>query len=473
MVKLSSYGKSVFEVLPSGFFNLLAGGSNQEIYSECLLLIYDQFEREISYRVDRRQIREVLSNYLYDKQVSLTLDDETQKNYSDLANEIIRKMIRKNIGWLEEETDDATLEKAVYMTENGLALAEFLYSLQRPEKEEYSAYIIQIYNTLMNREPWKEHPYINGIKSISQAARALSKSLKKLSTYIRKIIERMILEESFESLTDHLIEYFDGGFVKEYARLTKQQNVYRYRGTIRSELDRICEDEDLMMRMRRECAKEEELGEQGSEEYLDDLFRQTRRFLFDDYEKIMKDLKHKINIYLQVGIGRARFLRNREIDEKNYVERTIRIISQEYSELSMRGLLPEELCPLFTLDRNEFIDTQSIRFPGRDKSILKATQADTEELTDEMLEAARAQQEREAFNPYEKELMRQYLEKCLDGRRQINAEELPVSKKTELMATLSAVAYAKENGFGIEVRDGYLETNGLLLRRFIIRKEEL
>ena len=64
--------ENIFQVLPSGFFNLLAGGSNQEIYSECLLLIYDQFEREISYRVERRQIREVLSSFLYDQQIIVT-----------------------------------------------------------------------------------------------------------------------------------------------------------------------------------------------------------------------------------------------------------------------------------------------------------------------------------------------------------------------------------------------------------------
>ena len=49
--------RKIFQILPNGFFNLLAGGSNQEIYSECLLLIYEQFEREISFRVDRKQIR--------------------------------------------------------------------------------------------------------------------------------------------------------------------------------------------------------------------------------------------------------------------------------------------------------------------------------------------------------------------------------------------------------------------------------
>jgi len=463
--------RRIFQILPSGFFNLLAGGSNQEIYSECLLLIYEQFEREISYRVDRKQIRDVLASYLYDQNISLDLEDEEQKNYSDLANAIIRKMSSKNIGWLEEETDDATLEKAVYMTENGLALAEFLLSVQIPEKEEYSAYIIQIYNTLMNPDQWKEHPYINGLKSISAQAKALSKSLKKLSTYIRKIIERMIVEETFETLTDNLIEYFDGNFVKEYARLTKQQNVYRYRGIIHGKLEQIKENTVLMESMIEECSKEEEISLEDAREQMDELFASTNRFLFDDYEKIMKDIKHKINVYLQVGIGRARFLRNREIDEKNYVERTIKILAQELSDLSNRDLLPQELMPLFAFDRNEFIDLASIRYPGKEKAIVKVTTQEVEELTDDAREMARRQQEKEAFNPYSKELMKRFIENCMNGKGKISAEELPIRKKEDLMAVLSAVAYAKDNGYSIEVQDGYLEANGLLLHRFLIENE--
>lgn len=463
--------RRIFQILPSGFFNLLAGGSNQEIYSECLLLIYEQFEREISYRVDRKQIRDVLASYLYDQNISLDLEDEEQKNYSDLANAIIRKMSSKNIGWLEEETDDATLEKAVYMTENGLALAEFLLSVQMPEKEEYSAYIIHIYNTLMNLDQWKEHPYINGLKSISAQAKALSKSLKKLSTYIRKIIERMIVEETFETLTDNLIEYFDGNFVKEYARLTKQQNVYRYRGIIHGKLEQIKENTVLMESMIEECSKEEEISLEDAREQMDELFASTNRFLFDDYEKIMKDIKHKINVYLQVGIGRARFLRNREIDEKNYVERTIKILAQELSDLSNRDLLPQELMPLFAFDRNEFIDFASIRYPGKEKAIVKVTTQEVEELTDDAREMARRQQEKEAFNPYSKELMKRFIENCMNGKGKISAEELPIRKKEDLMAVLSAVAYAKDNGYSIEVQDGYLEANGLLLHRFLIENE--
>lgn len=461
---------SVFNTLPSGFFNLLAGGSNQEIYSACILLIYDRFEQEISYRMDRKRIRDVLSAWFYEQQIDLSFEEEEQKSYSDLANAVIRKMIQPNIGWLEEETDDATLEKAVYMTENGLALAEFLRGVQKPQQEEYSAYIIQIYHTLRNPDLWEEHPYINGIRSISQYARSLSKSLKKLSTYIRRIIERMILEETFESLTDNLIEYFDGGFVREFARLTRQQNVYRYRGVIRAELERIRMDAALMSRMREECAAEESCTDAEAQELLYELFLSTNNFLFDEYERIMKDIKHKINVYLQVGIGRARFLRNRDIDEKNDVERTIRYISQELNDLDAQDLLPDELLPLFSFERNEYIETDSIRYPEKGRAISKVTRQDLEELTEDALETTRAQLEKEAFNPYSKERMKVFLEQCMGDSTQIMAEQLPVIEKDDLMAVLSAVAYGNENGFAVMPGDGYVETNGMLLRRFTVRK---
>ena len=464
--------KGLFQILPNGFFNLLASGSNQEIYSECLLLIHDQFEREISYRVDRKQIRDVLSSFLYDHQVSLLIEDEELRDYNDLANMIIRKMTSKSIGWLEEETDDNTLEKAVYMTEHGLALAEFLQSVRKPEKEEYSSYIIQIYHTLSDQDMWKEHPYVNGVKNIYRASKALSKSLKSLSTYIRKIIERMIIEESFESLTENLIGYFDGSFVREYARLTKQQNVYRYRGVIRKELEKIRENNELMNRVILECGAEERVSNSEAEELIDEQFSMIRRFLFDDYERIMKDIKHKINVYLQVGIGRARFLRKREIDDKNYVERTIRYISQELSDLGNRDCLPEELTPLFSFDRNEYIDTESIRYPGKDKTIVKVTEQKTEILTDEMIRRAKEEQEREAFNPYAKERMKRFIEQYMQGRKSVGIDMLPIKEKEDMLSVLSAAAYAKENGFRLELQEGYLETNGMLLHLFQFIKEE-
>ena len=106
----------------------------------------------------------------------------------ELASAILRKFCSQNVGWLEEKDDEATYEKQILMTERGILLAEFQAQLKKPEKEEYSGYIFNLYNTLRNTEQWAEHPYVNGMKSIYQNARFLSKSLKRLSTFIRKMI---------------------------------------------------------------------------------------------------------------------------------------------------------------------------------------------------------------------------------------------------------------------------------------------
>lgn len=67
------------------------------------------------------------------------------------------------MGWLEEENDEATYEKQILMTERGILLAVFLTQLKKPEKEEYSGYIFNIYNALQNAEQWADHVFLYSI----------------------------------------------------------------------------------------------------------------------------------------------------------------------------------------------------------------------------------------------------------------------------------------------------------------------
>ncbi|MCM1057854.1 MAG: DUF5716 family protein [Firmicutes bacterium] len=466
---------NVFDIIPAGFFNYLASNSNQRLYAECLTLIYRQYEREISYRIPRNQIRDSLAIYLLENHVSLDAEQETGpiKTHGELASAILRKLCSKNVGWLEEENDEATYEKQILMTERGILLAEFLAQLKKPEKEEYSGYIFDIYNTLRNEEQWAEHPYVNGLKRIYQNARYLSKSLKRLSTFIRKVIEKMVNEETLESLTENLLEYFDGSFIREYSRLTKQQNIHIYRGYIKARLDEMKEDTALLERLTLECRTEEELEEAEAGEQVEDMILASRRFLTEDYDRIMKVIKHKINVYLQVAIGRARFLRNREIDERGNIEQTIRYIVEEMRELDWKEGLPEKMYSLFTFGTQEFIDRSSLRYPRKQRAVRQAAAAELQEMTPEDIESSRRAQEKEAYNPYSKDRMKEYLLRCMGEREILAAEDMPFQDKEDLLAALSSVVYAEENGFEVIPAEGYLETNRLLIRRFeVVRREE-
>lgn len=463
----------VFKMVPPGFFNNLASGSNQRIYADCIQLIYKEYEREISYRIPRNRIRDSLAIYFLEHHVELSNEDYSgDKTSNDMAAAVLRKFLSRETGWLDEEIDDATYEKQIVMTENGIALAEFLNQLEKPEKEEFSSYIYNIYNTLNNPEQWRDNPYVNGIKNINKNARQLSKALKKLSTFIRTIIEKMVQEKTLESLTENILEYCEGNFIREYSRLTKQQNIHIYRMFIRSKLEGMITDESVFESIVEDCVREEGLEYGEAQDAVLDMIQATKRFLVEDYDQIMRDIKHKINVYLQIAVGRARFIRNREHDIRGNVERTMRYIMEELTDLSMKDNLPEEMNALFTMDRHEFLDEGSIRYPRKNQTIKEPVMTEIEEMTEEALQAAKEAQQREAYNPYSSDLMKLYLEKKMGDSRSIVSEELPLNSKNDMLANLSSIAYAKDNGFDIEVLDGYYEANDMILRRFKITREE-
>ena len=468
-----SINKNLFDALPIGFFNCLASGSSNRIYSDCLLLIYHEYDREITYRIARSRIRDALAIYLLENHIDY-LDDEmtTDRNYNQLANSVIRKFCSKEVGWLEEDTDDATYEKHIMMTEQGVFLAEFLQKMMKPEWEEFSSYIFNIYNILQNPDQWEPDIYVNALRSVYRNAKQLSGALKRLATFIKKIIERMVREESLESLTENVLEYCEGDFIREYARLTKQQNIHMYRSFIRSKLEAMQNRQELFEGLVAGCAKEEELEHIEAENKVLDMIQTILQFFSVDYDQIMRDIKHKITVYLQLAIGRARFIRNRSRDIRGNVEQTIRILTEEMDNLGWKDELPEEMNPLFDLESNEFLDLESIRYPRKNQRIAKASQVEVEEMTEEDIERARLAHEREAENPYSKEKMKSYVEHVMGNRTEVSSDDLPLESKNELLSALSAVAYGRENGFEIRVEDGYMEMQQMLIRRFTIEKEE-
>lgn len=465
--------KNLFDVIPAGFFNYLASNSSHRIYADCLQVIYDEYDREISYRISKSRVRDAVANYLFENHVRLEDEQISEnRNYNDMANAVLRKLSDKDVGWLTEEADDMTYEKHIVMTEAGIRLAEFLAELKKPEKEEFAGYIYTIYNTLQNDDMWKSNPYIDVLLQVNRNARMLSKALKRLSTFIRKIIERMVNEETFESLTENIIEYCEGSFIKEYTRLTKQQNIHMYRGSIREKLERLQSDPDVFDMLVIGCVYEDDISENEAEDKVLSLIQTTKRFLTDDYDRIMKDIKHKINVYLDVAVGRMRFIYNRGTDIRSSVEKTVKYIIEEMQDIGMKEDMPQDMSGLFLLDRNEFIDMASLRYPRKQQRIKKAMVVEIEEMTDEQIEEAKRAQQREAFNPYSREKMKAYVEHLMGDREYIDSTNIPIISKNDILANLSAVAYSGENGYIVEPKDGYIETGQMLLRNFTIRKEK-
>lgn len=399
----------------------------------------------------------------------LSDNDMSNKSYQDISSDFLRRFTGKDVGWLEEEFDETTFEKYIIITEQGVMLAELLMRFERPEREELSSYMYNIYNTLLNQEQWNGDPYVGALKNVYKNAKSLSKSLKKMSTYIRKTIEKLMKEISYESLTENIIAYCDGDFIKEYARLTKpQNNIHIYRGKIITMLEQMQNDDEMYELIIIGCVNEEDIEEWEAWEKTDLMFNTIKKFLKDDYLRIIGDIKHKLNLYIIMALGRLRFLKNHEVDMRGHVERTLKYMLDAMTEAGLKEDLPDEMEEMIRLNQNKFIDVQSIRMPQNRKRVRRRSVTEIETLTEEDLYNFKKVYEKEAKNPYSKKITRQYLKTLLGNRHELSSDEVPLETREDLLMILSAVAYAEENGFKIEIEEGYFETGEMVLRSFRI-----
>lgn len=448
---------NVFDSIPDEFFNCLASSSNHRAYAGCLGSIYEQYNSAVSFRMPRADIRDSLSIYLLQNHIELKEDGtEDLSAGNDQANFIIRKFI--NAGYIEEETDDTTFEKYIVMTDNGIALAEFLEKLSKPRRPEYSNYILNIYNRLKYQtNEQKNEPYSLILRPAFEDAKALSSSLKKLSTSIKKIIETMLHEGSLASLTENIISYCDGDFIREYSRLVKQQNIHLYRNSITQELEHLrAESFDLIVK---NLMNEEKVEVDEAEARISEMIDSTKNFLHDDYNKIMEDIKQKINTYIRIAIARERMLRNKGFDLKGCVEQAVRFLVQN------ADVNYEDFKNLFRIQKNEFIDTSSLYIPRKTSSLNQNTENEYYELSDEAKEKQAALLQKEADNPFSKDKMKNYFEKFPESSQD------SLESKNNMLSTLAALTYAKENGWNIISYDEYIQNNDFKMRKWEATKK--
>lgn len=460
---------NVFDIIPSDFFNCLAGKSDKRGYSACLELIYNQYDKEISYRLERSYLRDILAAFLLENHIDFTEEDKSNTAGNDEANIVLRKFI--SVGWLEEEQDDTTFEKFIVMTDNGIALAEFLQKLKKPATPEFSSYILNIYNRFNSKEyEAKQELYNFILKPTFTDAKALSSSLKKLSTSIKKIIEKMNHEGSLESLTENIISYCDGDFIKEYSRLVHQQNIHIYRNFITRKLEEMKQSEYFSLLCSEVIAEEKAhkimISNMEAEDRILEMIDSTKKFLHDDYNKIMDEIKQKINTYIHIAIARERMLRNKGLDIRGVVEQTLRILISSEDSI-------ENIGSLFNIQRFEYVDQSSLMYPHKSQQILHNTVSEYFELSAEELEKQKYILEQESHNPYSKDEMKKYMDELFNQsiNQIIDNNTFDYSKKEDILKALAAVSYAKENGYLIETDGTYIETENFVTKHWRARKK--
>lgn len=462
--------RSVFDVIPADFFTILGRRNpNRAVYSELLLKIYGLFEDEISYRIGREIVRDTIAAFLLENHIEIQEEDSAvspgESDWNGNANFIIRRFV--GAGWLEEETDDSTLEKTIVMTENGISLAQFVERLKNPVRSEFSVSIYNIYNTLEHWNQGEQNPYKLILTPVYDEARRLSSALKQLATSIKKIIEGMLREGSLVSLTENIIKYCDGDFIKEYSRLVQQQNIHLYREKISRRLEEL-KGIGYSGRLAQSVMDEEGCSQAAAEDKVLRMLDSTSRFLHEDYNKIMKRIKDQINAYIKIAVARERILRNKGRDNRGNVEETVRYLVRNFEEDKLNEI-DEEIQYLFHIHDYEFVDCSSLHYPQKKQSILTNIEAEVVEMSAEERELQKRQLKNEAFNPYSKELMKIFLDSQLANSK-IDSANISLNEKKDVLASMAAVAYARDNGYSIEIDEDFVESDKFKIRHWRAKK---
>ena len=169
-----------------------------------------------------------------------------------------------------------------------------------------------------------------------------------------------------------------------------------------------------------------------------------------------------------MALGRLRYLKNHEVDMRGHVERTLKYMLDMMTEVGLKEELPDQMSEMIRINENKYVDIQSIRMPQNRRRVRRQSVTEIETLTDEELSNFKKIYEKEAKNPYSKKITRQYIKTLMGNRHELTSADVPLETKEDLLMILSAVAYAEENGFKIQIEEGYFEVGNMVLRSFKI-----
>lgn len=237
---------NLFDIVGSDFFKALTG-KYQNIFMDCLEIIYSAYRTELSYGVDREIIIAQLANYFEQSGSDDIQFEEGQDIFRDArskANEFLRKL--KGYGWIEYEFDNSGCAKII-MPNHSISVLQTFIAISKQNEMEYQSEISAIFSLLTN-ENLLDRPYSQVIKPVYDRTIVLFTELKKLNTSIRKYIDELTDGQTPEELMDHFFSYNENIGSKAYHRMKTNDNISRFRNTIENRLREILADEQVMQR---------------------------------------------------------------------------------------------------------------------------------------------------------------------------------------------------------------------------------
>ena len=215
---------NIFSITGSDFFKALTG-KYQNIFIDCLEIIYHSYRTELSYGIDKEVLVLQLTDY-FDRNGSadIQFEDgaEVFKDSRAKANEFLRKL--RAYGWIEYKFGNDQRAKIV-MPNHSVTVMQTFSAITDEKEMEYQSEVSAIYS-LLTSENLYDRPYPQIIKPVYDRTLALFTELKKLNTGIRKYIDELTEGQTPEELMEHFFSYNEN--IGSKASLPNKKNLIQY-----------------------------------------------------------------------------------------------------------------------------------------------------------------------------------------------------------------------------------------------------
>ena len=464
----------VFSVLGNEYFKVLTS-KYQNIFIDCLEIIYNSYRTELSYGIDREILLLQLTDYFDNSNsVDIQFDEETEiiKDPRAKAAEFLRKL--KAYGWIEFEYGNDNRQKII-MPNHSVTIMQALISITETKEMEYQSEISAIYSLLVN-EKLIDRPYPQIIKPTYDRTLALFTELKKLNTGIRKYIDELTDGKTPEEIMEHFFSYNENIGSKAYHRMKTNDNVSRFRNTIESRLRDILNDKEIMERA--------VLGYQNIENENDRDVAKDKVIemivnvigYFDSYDELEKEIVKKHTKYLKSAVSRAKlaFMNSNNIEGK--ISTILRMLAKSFNaeeDNSIYDDVPECYCRIFNMFPQGYLSEESLKPIPVVKKICDIDDIfDPQFITEELLEKRKQEIKNRQAHRFSRKNINIYVNELLKDKSEIRASEINASTRRDLIRLIFISMYGKDkkSGFITESNDMIISENGFTFNDFTIKR---
>lgn len=412
------------------------------------MIIYDTYRSELSFGVERDVLVLKLEQY-FDDQLEFEQvfeeDEETAVNSKEKANLVLRKL--KDCGWIEYETA-SDYKTMVNLKDYASTMIESFIKITRQDELEYQSLISQIHATLLNQDAYVK-PYEYIIKRVHENTEELIVGLKKLNTNIKQYIEKLTNDKPVNEVLDDLFKYQNEIGSKSFHRIKTSDHISRFRISIRENLSRILNDENIF----RKAVKgymEIEMGDKKDELAAEQNLRQMVLGVlraFENYDDIVKEIEEKHKKYWQSSVARAKFLISNTNNAEGKIITILKYMAQKFNmdeETNMYDEMDEEFHELFRMFPQSWLGhesvyteriTREVSPPSKLAAGIDFSDEERQEIKNRLVEKQKNKLSRKNTN--------EYVAKLLEDKQSVVASSLPLETKRDFIKLILIYLYGK------------------------------